>query len=107
MQHVPSLFFKEHGIKLKPDLILHYQNGKWPVKVITRDDGRCAVTTGWIDFVKKNEIKVKDKCVFDAVLGRSNTCKEMHVQVIPAKPRGKKTKQEDQGFSTPAPIMER
>ncbi|XP_024932554.2 putative B3 domain-containing protein At5g66980 isoform X2 [Ziziphus jujuba] len=87
--HVPGSFLNEHRIKLMHDLILHHQNDKWPVKVVIRNDGRHAITTGWIDFVRKNEIEAKDKCVFDAVLGTSNTCEQMHVQVIRAKPRVK------------------
>jgi hypothetical protein len=64
-------------------MVIRDQNrNSWPVKINFVSDGRIAIGTGWSTFRMKNNIKVRDQCVFEFVIGRGNTCNEMHVQIL-------------------------
>jgi hypothetical protein len=74
---------KAFNIRLEENMVIRDQNrNQWPVKVRFRDDGRFALGRGWSDFRKENNLQVRDQCVFEFVLGRGNTCKEIHVQIL-------------------------
>ena len=92
MQHIPKSFLnalRDDDVHLKPDILLRFNNKKkkWPVKMTVWTDGRYSMIGGWGEFMRNNNIKVNDKCVFKVLLGNSigtsnKICEEMHVHVI-------------------------
>lgn len=84
LQLLPKSFLKAYQVDFKHAMFLYTnQNNKSSVRISVRVDGRCALnSTDWKDFSRKNNIGIKDKCVFEAVLGTSNICEEIYVQVI-------------------------
>jgi hypothetical protein len=76
------------NIRLKENIVIRDQNrNSWPVKISFRNDGRISLGTGWSDFGKKNNLQVRDQCVFEFVIGKGNICSEMHVQILRGKAR--------------------
>ncbi|KAF3455659.1 hypothetical protein FNV43_RR00299 [Rhamnella rubrinervis] len=90
--HVPKSFLKaahDDDVEMKSDLLLRFNNkkNKWPVKMTIWKDGRCSMNGGWGEFMRNNNIKVNDKCVFKALLGdnigtSNRICEEMQVHVV-------------------------
>lgn len=83
LQHFQNSVINAFKIIFNGSLVIRDRNGNpWPVKVCSRNDGRFAISTGWSDLAKKNNLRVGDQCVFEFVLGRENLCNEMHLQIL-------------------------
>ncbi|PON53169.1 B3 DNA binding domain containing protein [Parasponia andersonii] len=71
------------GINTGKEIKLRYGNKKsWTVGITSKTDGRGVITTNWVEFRRANNLKEGDMCVFDLVVGKDNTCKEMIVSII-------------------------
>ncbi|KAG6666376.1 putative B3 domain-containing protein At5g66980 [Carya illinoinensis] len=80
-----------YNIKLKQEVVIRGPNEeKCPVKIVKRSNGRIMIANGWSYFVEKNAVQPKDQCVFEFILGRGNTCREMRVQILRGNARFKK-----------------
>ncbi|XP_062114138.1 putative B3 domain-containing protein At5g66980 [Humulus lupulus] len=79
---IPRSVLKE--VKLCPEIVLCNENNKkWPVKFVLRKDGRSALTIGWPEFRKQNNLKANDKYVFElVVVGKENKCSEIKVMKV-------------------------
>ncbi|XP_042962424.1 putative B3 domain-containing protein At5g66980 isoform X2 [Carya illinoinensis] len=76
------------NIKLNQDMVICSPNEeKFPVKVLFWKNGRIIIGKGWSAFARKNNVRPKDQCVFEFVLGRGNICSEMRVQILQGKAR--------------------
>ncbi|KAF4403597.1 hypothetical protein CsatB_023302 [Cannabis sativa] len=77
---IPRSVFK--GVKLCPEIVLCNENNKkWRVKCTLRKDGRAALTVGWSEFRKQNNLKPNDTCVFELLVvgNQHNKCTEIKV----------------------------
>ena len=61
--------------------MLSCRNKKWPVGTKTKSDGRTFISSNGVEFRKGNNLNENDICLFELVVGRENTCKEMKVYV--------------------------
>lgn len=74
MQHIPKQVVIDHGLDIKPKMILCIPNGKtWPVKVYFRKDGRIIISKGWFAFWTENNLHNGDKCIFEFTKGNEGT----------------------------------
>lgn len=70
MQKIPYKFSKEHLPYCKTQVVLRNLQGKcWTVNSLPDSKGRAVHTFcgGWMAFVRDNEIKIGDICIFELV----------------------------------------
>lgn len=64
---MPSEFHKLHLIKNSGEVVLRVLDWRtWPVN-LTYEEGRARFLSGWMEFVRGNNLKVNDVCVFELI----------------------------------------
>ncbi|XP_057968278.1 putative B3 domain-containing protein Os03g0621600 [Malania oleifera] len=79
--NIPRLVVLTNRIKLNDELVIRNWKGRWQVGVIFKKE-RISVTTGWVKFWRDNKLSRKDHCVFEFVVGRGGSCKELRAHIF-------------------------
>ncbi|XP_050386056.1 B3 domain-containing protein LOC_Os12g40080 [Argentina anserina] len=75
--HIPSTFVKDIKIK-RSTAKLQVSNRLWSVKWIT-DHHSSRFSQGWTEFVRENDLKVGDACVFELIKQTDDTVMKVYV----------------------------
>ncbi|XP_059658650.1 putative B3 domain-containing protein At5g66980 [Cornus florida] len=91
-KNIPKCLVNNNNINIKPQMVFRDQNQKsWPVRVVSRKDGRVDFAQGFRKFLKDNSLRLNDKCIFEFFPGGGrSSSKEIQVQIIRAGARTQK-----------------